>query len=176
MSKKKNKQYKFDVLKTGTFIDANGRKVVITQSDLHELADSYDGINHPSPLVAGHPKDNDPALGWASSFSVVGDKLIGFSNKIHENLINAVNQELYKKISLSIYDPDATSNPVMGKKYIRHVGFLGAAAPAVPGLKTVNLCDSGFTEIELSDISFSESACKKKGNDLLFMIQILIKY
>ena len=98
----------------GTFIDANSVKVVITQSDLKELADCYDGINHPSPSVTGHPKDNDPALGLASSFSVAGNKLIGFSNKIHENLINAVNEEPYKKISLSIYDPESTSNPVIG--------------------------------------------------------------
>ncbi len=164
MANKKQKHYQFEVLRTGTFIDANGRKVTISQSDLNELSESYDAINSPSPLVAGHPKDNDPALGWADSFSVVGNKLIGFSKKVHKNLSKAVNQGLYKKISLSIYDPDSTSNPVPGKKYIRHVGFLGAAAPAVPGLKTLAFSadESGFTEIELSDVTFSESTWSDK--------------
>jgi len=170
MPKKKNKQYQFEVLRTGTFIDANGRKVVISQSDLNELSESYDAVNSPSPLVAGHPKDNDPALGWADSFSVVGNKLIGFSKKVHENLSKAVNEGLYKKISLSIYDPDSTSNPVPGKQYIRHVGFLGAAAPAVPGLKTLAFSadESGFTEIELSDITFSESTWTDKTTAGIF--------
>ena len=34
--------------------------------------------------------------------------------------------------------PDHPANPTPGVNYLRHVGFLGAAAPAVPGLKPVH--------------------------------------
>ncbi len=146
------KKHEIEVLRTGTFVDANGRRVSISISDLNELADSYDSKIHESPLVAGHPKDNDPALGWAKSFKVVGNKLIGITREVHKNLSKAIKKGLYKKVSLSFYDANSTSNPVPGKKYIRHIGILGAAAPAVPGLKPLAFSDDekGVTTIDLS--------------------------
>jgi hypothetical protein len=46
-----------------------------------------------------------------------------------------VNAERFNRISASFFLPDAPNNPVRGAYYLRHVGFLGAAAPAVKGLR-----------------------------------------
>lgn len=147
-----NKTYQFEVLRTGEFTDANGQKVTITDDNLNQLASSYDPENAPAPLVLGHPKDNGPAHGWIDSLKVVGNKLVAFSERVHDDLVNAVKKGLYKKISLSIFNPDSPSNPVPGGMYVRHAGFLGAAAPAVTGLATLNFSedDTDVLEIEFS--------------------------
>lgn len=48
----------------------------------------------------------------------------------------------FKKISASFYAPDSPSNPVPGVYYLRHIGFLGAAAPAVKGMRNPSFADS----------------------------------
>ncbi|MFV9531209.1 hypothetical protein ACNUIM_32120 [Pseudomonas aeruginosa] len=43
--------------------------------------------------------------------------------------------EIYKKRSASVYLPDSPGNPGLpGKRYLRHIGFLGAVPPAVEGI------------------------------------------
>ena len=42
-----------------------------------------------------------------------------------------------------------------GKWYLRHVGFLGAAAPAVKGLKPVEFADDGGGVV-FADLEFAE--------------------
>lgn len=151
------KIHEFEILRTGEFTDANGTKVSITKDILSELASNYDSVKFPSPLVAGHPKDNDPALGWTDSLKVVGDKLMAFSSKVHKNLKKSIKEGGYKKISVSIFNENSPANPIPGKKYLRHVGFLGAVAPAVPGLETVSLSNDE-KDILTIDLSYAERA------------------
>lgn len=152
------KTYQFEVLRAGKFTDANGTEVEITQDDLNEMANGYDAENSPSPFVFGHPKDNDPAYGWADGFKVVGNKLIAFADNLHESVKSALKENLFKKISLSIFNPDSPANPVPGKKYVRHIGLLGAAAPAVSGLKPIS-----FSSEDEHVIEFEFSADTEKG-------------
>jgi hypothetical protein len=59
----------------------------------------------------------------------------------------------FKKCSSSFYTPDSPSNPKPGVYYLRHVGFLGAAAPAVKGLR-----DATFAASEEGVVEFSMAA------------------
>lgn len=58
----------------------------------------------------------------------------------------------FKKISASFYAPDSPANPRPGQWYLKHVGFLGAAPPAVKGLKQV-----AFNAAEAGVETFAES-------------------
>ncbi|HSV29511.1 MAG TPA: hypothetical protein VLL76_08125, partial [Candidatus Omnitrophota bacterium] len=53
-----------EILKPGTYWDANGNEVPVTLADLRELAAEYDPALLASPVVVGHPKMDDPAYGW----------------------------------------------------------------------------------------------------------------
>jgi hypothetical protein len=62
---------------------------------------------------------------------VVGDRLLADFKDLAAPFVQALKDGLYRKRSISVY-PDGR---------LRHVGFLGAAAPAVPGLKDISLAD-----------------------------------
>lgn len=63
-----------------------------------------------------------------------------------------VKAKRYRKISASFFKPDAPNNPNMGRWSPKHVGFLGAAAPAVKGLK-----EAEFEVGETGILSFGEN-------------------
>lgn len=147
---KKNKD--FEVLRAGKFVDANGNKVTISESDLAELSETFDPDLWKSPYVYGHPKDDDPAQGYPESFYVKGKKLFSKPGKLFADFKEALKEGKYSKISLSIFHRNSPANPTPGKLYVRHVGFLGAVPPAVSGLANVELSDkpTDHFEIELS--------------------------
>jgi hypothetical protein len=62
---------------------------------------------------------------------------------VEQNFEEAVRSGRFKKISASFYPPDHPNHPVPDARepYLRHVGFLGAKAPAVKGLETPQLAD-----------------------------------
>jgi len=122
----------FEILKTGSFTNSQGKEVNFSQSDLEKIASSYDPAISEAPIVIGHPKSNDPAYGWIDSLKVNGDKLIASASNIVPEFLDAVKQGLFKKRSVSL-NPDNS---------LRHVGFLGAALPAVKGL-----ADLQFSEL-----------------------------
>ena len=122
-----------EVCKVGKW-PGQGGEVEVTKTMLEELAASYDPDTHQAPAVLGHPKTDEPALGWFEKFKLVGDKLVAIPRKISKELKNAIDEEKYKYVSLSFYHPTTPGNPKPGKYYVKHVGFLGAVPPAVKGL------------------------------------------
>jgi len=106
---------------------------------------AYDPKFHEPPIVVGHPKDNAPAFGWVSGLKKeVKDGtsvlLAKFKNVVPE-FADLVKKGLYKKRSASFY-PDGR---------LRHVGFLGAAAPAVKGLSDIGFKDSAQITFEFGE-------------------------
>ncbi len=120
-----------EVFKVGTWCDSAGNTRDWTAADLAKIAASYDPANHEAPAVIGHPATNAPAYGWVERFKVVGDRLLADFKDMAEPFVQALKEGLYRKRSISIF-PDGRA---------RHVGFLGAAAPAVAGLKDISLAD-----------------------------------
>lgn len=140
------------VFKTGEHKAANGTNFAVTQETLKELASSYNPQNFMAPAVKGHPKHDDPAYGWVNKVVADGDDLyVEFDeNSLDKTFKEEVNAGRYKNISISIYPPKHPSNPSPGKASLRHVGFLGAMAPAVKGLKPVNFADEEDGVLEFS--------------------------
>jgi hypothetical protein len=132
---------KFEIFKTGTHTSDKGLTKEYSLDDLNFIAQSYNPSEDEAPIVVGHPADNSPAYGWVSSLEVTEDgKLVADApdDKLHPDFLNAVQEGRYKKRSISL-TPD-------GK--LRHVGFLGGAAPAVKGLADIQFSQPSSTVIE----------------------------
>lgn len=127
------------ILKPGTFTDVRGTKVTFTRADLQEIADSYDAASDPAPLVVGHPGLDAPAYGWVGRVELGADDVLrAFPSEIAPAFGEAVQAGQYRKVSPQLYPPGNPANPKAGRWYLQHVGFLGAAPPAIKGLGTVS--------------------------------------
>ena len=116
-----------EVFRAGTHTDSKGRKCQFSQADLDQMA-----ANHAlgaAPIVLGHPRDNDPAYGWADGYKREGDKLFARFADVNPAFSDSVASGAYRNRSLSVFKDDAHGWRV------RHVGFLGAVPPAIDGLK-----------------------------------------
>lgn len=133
-----------EVFRPGTFKPMVGDAITFSAEDLKSLAEGYD-VTAPAPAVVGHPKIDAPAYGWARAFRYdeANDRLLAELGEIEPAFADAVAAGRYKKISLELFSPAAPNNPKPGKWYPKHIGFLGAAAPAVSGLKPVSFAEGG---------------------------------
>jgi hypothetical protein len=139
------------IFKAGRRTAMSGATLDFSEADLAATAAAYDPAKHEAPIVVGHPKLNGPAFGWISSVSAAGGDLEAKARAVDPEFAELVRAERYKKISASFFAPDSPSNPVPGVYYLRHVGFLGATAPAVKGLRAVEFSDSDEGVIEFAD-------------------------
>lgn len=128
---------------------------------IDKAIETYDPEHHEAPLTVGHPKNNAPAFGWVTALKKIPQKIQKGKEKVNvlmakfkqvpEEFQSAVKQGLYKKRSASFY-PDGR---------LRHVGFLGAAPPAVKGLADLAFDDNNeamlFTDIDMDTVDFSLS-------------------
>jgi len=128
----------------------DGRVYSFSEADLRGAAAAYDPAVHEAPLVVGHPKTEDPAYGWVKSLAFSGT-LEAEPDRVEPQFAQMVNAGRFSKISASWYLPDAPANPKPGVLYLRHVGFLGAAAPAVKGLKNASFAGDGKGVVEFTD-------------------------
>jgi hypothetical protein len=117
--------------------------MTISDDDVAQAAATYDPALSESPMVVGHPKLDAPAYGWAKSLTAKNGVLYAEPHQVDPAFADMVNAGRYKKRSASFYLPDTPGNPTPGKFYLRHIGFLGAAAPAVKGLRDAQFADGG---------------------------------
>jgi len=143
---------KFEIFKTGTHTSDKGIQKEYSLDDLNFIAQSYKPDEDEAPIVIGHPIDNSPAYGWVSSLEVTEDgKLVADApdEKLHPDFLSAVQEGRYKKRSISL-TPE-------GK--LRHIGFLGGAAPAVKGLADIQFSQPSSTiiEFEIENVAAEQS-------------------
>lgn len=146
-----------EILRTGTFRDANQRSTVIDEKMMSDLVSSYDGTAHPAPLVFGHPKTNGPAYGWIKSMKRVGDRVTATVEKVAPQVRELIASGAYRKVSASYFPPASTNSPKQGHHYLRHVGLLGASAPAIPGLAEIELSGSASDAVTI-DLAMDDGA------------------
>lgn len=150
---------KFEIFKTGSHTSDKGIQKEYSLDDLNFIAMSYNPAVDEAPIVIGHPSDNSPAYGWISSLEVSEDgKLVADADdeKINPEFLSALKDGSYKKRSISL-TPE-------GK--LRHVGFLGGAAPAVKGLADIQFSQPSSTVIEFElDSSNNEAIESKQSED-----------
>lgn len=130
-----------DIFKPGKHTDMSGRIINFSAADLQATAQAYNPDIYEAPLVVGHPKTDDPAYGYAKALSFADDHLHAEPHQVDTQFAELVNTGRFKRLSASFYLPDAPNNPVPGVYYLRHIGFLGAQAPAVKGLKAASFAD-----------------------------------
>ncbi len=120
-----------EIARAGTFTDSQGRPQTFTEADLAAIASAYDPQKRDCPLVFGHPKtDAAPAFGWAQRVKAAGGKLLAQFAQVPGEVKELVAKGHYRHVSMSLM-PD--------RKTLRHVALLGAAQPAIDGLKAVEL-------------------------------------
>ncbi len=130
-----------EIFRTGTFKPMVGEVVSYTDTDLQQMVDSYDAEGSPAPVVLGHPSTDAPAFAWVDKLYVEGNKLKATIARASVEFVGMVRDGKYAKVSPSFFKPDAPNNPTPGKWNLKHLGFLGAASPAVSGLAPVAFAD-----------------------------------
>jgi len=137
---------KKEIFKVGEHTDSKGIKRIWTAVDLDKIVANFNSQKSKGvdiPAVIGHPEKTAPAYGWVSTVSRSGDSLYAEFEKVDTQFLEMVKQGKFKNTSISL---DADLN-------LRHIGFLGAQAPAIPGLKDAEFEDNINTTI----IEFAEA-------------------
>lgn len=126
-----------EIFKAGTFTDANGQEVSIDVAGLEKIAKEYnekikeDG-NLDVPVIKGHDTSSDnPAEGWVKKLYVQDEKLYADFD-VNDDMAEQIKEEKYKKVSICIEQSDDGFT-------LKHIGLLGAAAPAVAGMQSISL-------------------------------------
>ncbi len=153
------------IFRAGTYTAMSGDQVTIGANDLAASARAYDTRKHEAPIVVGHPQTDSPAYGWVATLGAHGDDLVAVAKDVNPDFAEAVKKRTYDKRSASFYPPAHNDNPVPGVWYLKHVGFLGGAAPAVKGLRQAELAEDG----DLVVIEFAlpaEGQTQPKGQNM----------
>lgn len=143
-----------EIFRAGTFTSEEGDRLTFSDAEVAAIVAAYDPAKHKAPLVIGHPKTDDPAYGHAISLSLSDNNVVlAEPIDVDPAFADLVNAKRYDKISVSFWGPTSPRNPVPGVYYPRHIGFLGAVPPAVPGLKSPSFAadDSDIITINFSD-------------------------
>ncbi len=136
------------IFKTGAWTDSGGHTREWTAADLRNIVARYNPSEQEAPLVIGHPKTNAPAYGWVQALKLDGDKLWAQVKNVVPEFAKMVKNRMFPKRSISL-SPDLK---------LRHIGFLGAVAPAVSGLADVEFSEIESVKIEFSDTITQEGA------------------
>ncbi len=125
-----------EIFRTGTFTDANGAVETFTPETLDKIVQTYNeqveaDSSLLAPLVKGHPQTDSPAHGWVERLARRGNTLYAKLRSLSQEIIEDVKNAKFKKVSISLYP----------NLLLKHIGLLGAASPAVKGLKPVEFVD-----------------------------------
>lgn len=143
------------VFKAGTHINNGGVEQNYTESDLIEIANTYNNQpekdRHTAPLIPGdhekiHFSDGEvmikPSMGWVEQLKVEGMNLLAKIDPTHK-FTEAVKGKYYNKLSISL----------KANKLLDHIALLGSVKPALKGLPNL---DSSFT-MNVKDLGDVES-------------------
>ncbi|ACL71499.1 conserved hypothetical protein [Thioalkalivibrio sulfidiphilus HL-EbGr7] len=119
-----------EVFRAGEHTDAAGNTRTWTEDDLDQIVRNHSEADA-APIVIGHPKTNDPAYGWTAALKREGGRLLARFKDVANEFAAAVEAGRYRKRSIRVA-------PSPEGWRLLHVGFLGAAPPAVSGLAALN--------------------------------------
>jgi hypothetical protein len=149
-----------EIMKSGEHTDSSGANRSFPIEELEMMAALYNekaGTNasFEAPIVKGHPAHDEPAWGWVKRLARRGEYLLAELKGVMPEFMDEVRKGMYKKISIAIY-PDGM---------LKHIGFLGAAAPAVQGMKPVGFRNEGNGSIYTFSISEVKDIPEGAEND-----------
>ncbi|MBL8510586.1 MAG: hypothetical protein JNM52_02975, partial [Betaproteobacteria bacterium] len=120
---------RINLFKPGTHTDSSGTAHTFSEADVRQIAASYDPAKHQAPYVVGHPQTDAPAYGWVNRLQYAeGILSVADDEKVDPSFTQLVNDGRFNKISVRLWHPTDPGNPTPGQWYLRHIGFLGAAA------------------------------------------------
>jgi len=124
-------------MKPGTFKDFSGVERTFTPDDIANIAKGVQaqvGNSYMPPMVKGHPTTDSPRVASIVD-AKVGDKniLMLKVDKAEPKFAEEVKNGEYPYVSVALYKDYS--------KGIKHLGALGAAAPAIKGLEPVQLAE-----------------------------------
>lgn len=109
----------------------------ITSADLAASVAAYDPAKAPAHICIGHPKSDTPAYGLIASLRAEGSRLFATLKDVKDKVVDGLKDGSLVNRSFAFFHKDHESNPVPGVLYPRHLGFLGASAPGIPGLTNI---------------------------------------
>lgn len=153
----------FPILRAGTFQDMRGKQWSFSPLELKSIAAYYGKTIWRAPLVLGHPESDKPVMGAVTALAEKDGVLFAAAD-LTPNMEGLIRRKHYNKVSAALFAPNSPRNPNPGRWGLRHVGMLGAAAPAVPGLGMLEFaagrgeaCFSA-TPLDLVELSEPEGA------------------
>jgi hypothetical protein len=161
-----------EIFSAGQHTDDQGRIHTISPTFLQQVVTNFNASIHESPAVIGHPKDNSPAYGWVSDLRVSDGKLEVKLKDVDPDFEKLVRDGRYKKRSASFY---VDKSSVGSAPYLRHVGFLGAAPPAVKGLRDIQFTEGDALTFEFSEGESSMGLEEKEVNGIVDKVVEKIK-
>lgn len=148
------------IFKPGKWTAMSGESIEFSAADLAAAAQAFDPTVAKAPIVIGHPATDDPAQGWVSALVANAQGLFAKPAQVNPAFADAVRSGSYGTVSAKFYRPTDANNPKPGVWYLRHVGFLGAAAPGVKGLDS-----PGFAGAE-DGVCFQEGMAFSEWDDV----------
>lgn len=130
----------FDFFKVGRHVAMNGRALEFGEPDLDQICRNY-RFQNPAPLVIGHPELDSPAFGSVEEIFHKNGSLYAVA-VCGKTLLSLVQSGRFKNRSAKF-----AKDPTLPGLSLRHIGFLGAAAPAVRGLSPLSFSSGGESEI-----------------------------
>jgi len=146
----------FQIFKANVPVTSMEGAVVNLGADVLEgIAKRYDPKLHEAPLIVGHPQHDAPAYGWVRGLSFADGALEVEEHQVDDAFDALRKKGSFKKVSARFFTPTSKNNPTPGEYYLRDVGFLGAMAPAVKGLRSVSFADD-TADLVTAEISFAD--------------------
>lgn len=130
--------------------------------DLDHVSAAYDPRLQPAPVVLGHPAEDAPAYGWVKRLRRAGQSLWAQLEKVDPAFEALLRAGRFRQRSVSLY----RQFPSTGGPYLRHLGFLGAAAPAVKGLAPVRFADAAAVSFSFDNPTETEIAMPEQKSTL----------
>jgi len=128
-------EYTIEVFRAGGVDPDTGKP--ITQEQCEEACANYRPDYREAPLCVGHPSLDAPAYGWAKQFTMDGPVMKAHLTRVSDGLKQAVRDGHYRKVSVALWRNHFVPWLDRAIYYPKHIGLLGAAAPAIPDLKPV---------------------------------------
>jgi hypothetical protein len=144
------------IFKPGKWTTMSGESIEFSAADVAATATAFDPRLGKAPLVIGHPATDDPAQGWADSLIANDRGLFAKPAQVDPAFAESVRAGRYGTVSAKFYRPTDLNNPKPGVWYLRHVGFLGAAAPGVKGLDDPSFAAGDDCVCFQEGVAFSE--------------------
>jgi hypothetical protein len=124
----------WQLFKTGIHVSKSGEEFNAGTREIDKIVEAtknHSYANDEIPVCIGHKKEDSPKWGAfkKDSFKRAGDFLIGRYDYLVKEFAECISKKMFDKVSVALY-PDLA---------IKHIAVLGVQAPAVKGLKSIEL-------------------------------------